>query len=147
MSKRHDAIFEDVLKDMNREATPAEEDRSATRFLRRSNALADVGEREEKVLRWVDPEHCVMWAHHNRAYELLNEDNCRDLIDSIKSQGQQEFPAIVRRKHAPGGVEYEVVCGGAAAFCGVVASLPQLSAVSLFGRSSRHDRRGSFPLG
>ena len=111
MSKRHDAIFEDVLKDMNREATPAEEDRSATRFLRRSNALADVGEREEKVLRWVDPEHCVMWAHHNRAYELLNEDNCRDLIDSIKSQGQQEFPAIVRRKHAPGGVEYEVVCG------------------------------------
>jgi ParB family transcriptional regulator, chromosome partitioning protein len=111
VSKRHDAIFEDVLKDMNREATPAEEDRSATRFLRRSNALADVGEREEKVLRWVDPELCVMWAHHNRAYELLNEDNCRDLIDSIKSQGQQEFPAIVRRKHAPGGVEYEVVCG------------------------------------
>ncbi len=111
MSKRHDAIFEDVLKDMNREAVPAEEDRGATRFLRRSNALADVGEREEKVLRWVDPSHCAMWARHNRAYDLLNEDNCRDLIDSIKSQGQQEFPAIVRRLQAPGGVEYEVICG------------------------------------
>lgn len=111
MSKRHDAIFEDVLKDLNKEGAPVEEDRGATRFLRRSNALAEVGEREEKVLRWVDPAHCVMWARHNRAYELLNEDNCRDLIDSIKSQGQQEFPAIVRRLQGGGGAEYEVICG------------------------------------
>lgn len=111
MSKRHDAIFEDVLKDLNKEAAPAEEDRGATRFLRRSNALADAGEREEKVLRWVDPTHCVMWERHNRAYELLNEDNCRDLIDSIKSQGQQEFPAIVRRLQGGSNAEFEVICG------------------------------------
>jgi ParB family chromosome partitioning protein len=111
VSKRHDAIFGDVLKDLNKETAPVEEDRGATRFLRRSNALADVGEREEKVLRWVDPAHCVMWTNHNRAYELLNEDNCRDLIDSIKSQGQQEFPAIVRRRQGAGGAEYEVICG------------------------------------
>ena len=43
MSKRHDAIFEDVLKDLGKEAAPSDEDRGATRFLRRSNALADVG--------------------------------------------------------------------------------------------------------
>ena len=110
MSKRHDAIFEDVLKDLGKEAAPSDEDRGATRFLRRSNALADVGEREEKVLRWVDPGQCAMWSRHNRAYELLNEDNCRDLIDSIRSQGQQEFPAIVRRLHGAG-AEYEVICG------------------------------------
>jgi ParB family chromosome partitioning protein len=110
MSKRHDAIFEDVLKGLTKDAAQADEDRGATRFLRRSNALADAGEREEKVLRWVDPALCVMWAGHNRAYELLNEDNCRDLIDSIKSQGQQEFPAIVRRLKG-GGAEYEVICG------------------------------------
>lgn len=110
MSKRHDAIFEDVLKDLGKEASPSDEDRGATRFLRRSNALADVGEREEKVLRWVDPAQCAMWSRHNRAYELLNEDNCRDLIDSIRSQGQQEFPAIVRRLHGAG-AEYEVICG------------------------------------
>ncbi len=107
MSKRHDAIFGDVLKDLNADPVP-EEDRGGTRFLRRSNALADAGEREEKVLRWVDPATCVMWARHNRAYGLLNEDNCRDLIDSIRSQGQQEFPAIVRRVQGGG---YEVICG------------------------------------
>lgn len=48
MSKRHDAIFEDVLKDLNKDAAQGEDDRGGTRFLRRSNALAEVGEREER---------------------------------------------------------------------------------------------------
>ena len=108
MSKRHDAIFNDVLKDIP-EATPPE--KSGTRFLKRSNALSESGEREEKLLRWVEPERCAMWSRHNRAYDLLTEDNCRDLIDSIKAQGQQEFPAIVRRLPAGQGAEYEVICG------------------------------------
>lgn len=108
MSKRHNAIFDDVLKDIAEDAAP---EKTGTRFLKRSNALAESGEREEKLLRWVDPERCVMWKGHNRAYELLNGENCRDLIDSIKSQGQQEFPAIVRRLPAGQGAEYEVICG------------------------------------
>lgn len=108
MSKRHDAIFDDVLKDIA-EATPPE--RAGARFLKRSNALADSGEREEKTLRWVDPDACVMWRRHNRAYDLLTADNCRDLIDSLRAQGQQEFPAVVRRLPAGQGAEYEVICG------------------------------------
>lgn len=108
MSKRHDAIFDDVLKDLS---APAASDKGGARFLKRSNALADTGEREEKVLRWVDPAVCVMWDRHNRAYDLLNEENCRDLIDSIKAQGQQEFPAIVRKLPAGQGADYEVICG------------------------------------
>lgn len=108
MSKRHNAIFDDVLKDIGEESRP---EKSGARFLKRTNALADSGEREEKLLRWVDPDRCVMWARHNRAYELLNAENCRDLIDSIKSQGQQEFPAIVRKLPSGEGAEYEVICG------------------------------------
>jgi len=108
VSKRHNAIFDDVLKDIP-EASGAE--KSGARFLKRSNALAESGEREEKLLRWVDPERCVMWQRHNRAYGLLNEENCRDLIDSIRAQGQQEFPAVVRRLPAGEGAEYEVICG------------------------------------
>lgn len=108
MSKRHDAIFNDVLKDIPEAAAP---EKSGTRFLKRSNALSESGEREEKLLRWVEPERCAMWSRHNRAYDLLTEDNCRDLIDSIKAQGQQEFPAIVRRLPAGQGAEYEVICG------------------------------------
>ena len=69
MSKRHNAIFDDVLRDMD-EPVPAAE-KGGARFLKRSNALAESGTREEKVLRWVDPATCVMWERHNRAYELL----------------------------------------------------------------------------
>ncbi len=111
MSKRHDAVFDDVLKDLGEDAP--KRDRSGARFLKRSNTMAEQasGERQEKVLRLVDPASCKMWDGHNRAYELLTEANCRDLIDGILSQGQQEFPAIVRRLPAGQGAEYEVICG------------------------------------
>ena len=84
----------------------------AGRFLKRSSALSEraAGETEEKTMRWIDPSDAVMWDRHNRDYELLNEDNCRDLIDGIKSQGRQEFPAIVR-KRAGEGAPFEVICG------------------------------------
>ena len=111
MSKRHDAVFDDVLKDLG-DGKPAR-DRSAARFLKRSNTMAEQasGERKEKVLRLVDPATCRMWEGHNRAYDLLSPDNCRDLIDGILSQGQQEFPAIVRRLPEGQGAEFEVICG------------------------------------
>jgi len=51
-----------------------------------------------------------MWGRHNRAYILLSEDNCRDLIDGIRSQGRQEFPAILRKTGDPN-QHYEVICG------------------------------------
>ncbi len=107
MSKRHDAIFDDVLKGLD--GTPEATDRAGARFLRRTNALAETASREEKTLLWVDPEECVMWEGHNRAYRLLTEENCRDLIDSMRAQGRQEFPAIVRKRAE--GAPYEVICG------------------------------------
>lgn len=114
MSKRHDAIFDDVLKGFD-ETTP-EKDRAGARFLKRSTALAEqaTGQRQEKTLRLVDPATCVMWERHNRAYDALTEANTRDLIDGLLSQGQQEFPAIVRRlrpAHEGQGPEFEVICG------------------------------------
>lgn len=114
MSKRHDAIFDDVIRNLGEDA-PASE-RGGARFLKRSTSMAEqaAGQRQEKVLRLVDPATCVMWARHNRAYELLTAENCRDLIDGILSQGQQEFPAVVRRlrsAHEGEGPEFEVICG------------------------------------
>jgi ParB family transcriptional regulator, chromosome partitioning protein len=45
---------------------------------------------------WVDPALCRPWAHHNRAYELLTENRCGDLISGFRSLGRQQRPAIVR---------------------------------------------------
>jgi ParB family chromosome partitioning protein len=110
MSKKHDAIFDDVLSDLDAPAQP--QTRESARFLKRSTTIGDrlAGELEEKTLRWVDPSECRMWERHNRDYDLLNEENCRDLIDGIRAQGRQEFPAIVRPVTDPH-FKYEVICG------------------------------------
>ena len=114
MSKKHDAIFDDVLSGLGQGARVAkpEKDRSSNRFLNRGNALGEKlsGEIDEKVLQRVDPARCKMWEHHNRAYNLLNPENCADLIEGIRAQGQQEFPAIVR-KISDADYDYEVICG------------------------------------
>ncbi|MEV8468314.1 ParB/RepB/Spo0J family partition protein [Fluviibacterium sp. DFM31] len=121
MSKKHDALFDDILSGLDAQPTDAAptpesaapKDRGGARFLKRSTTIGDrlSGEIEEKTLKWVDPAECRMWAHHNRAYDLLTEDSCRDLIDGIRAQGRQEFPAIVRRVSDGGAQAYEVICG------------------------------------
>ncbi|SDZ57772.1 chromosome partitioning protein, ParB family [Jannaschia faecimaris] len=108
MSKKHGHL-DDVLADLD---TPMEQGRAGARFLSRQTRVSDrlSGEVEEKTLRWIDPAQARMWARHNRAYDLLTEDNCRDLIDGIRSQGKQEFPAIVRRT-GDAETPYEVIAG------------------------------------
>ena len=109
MSKKHDAIFDDVLSGLD---DPAPREPTGARFLKRSTSIGErmSGERQEKTLHLVDPARCRMWARHNRDYALLTEENCRDLIDGIKAQGQQEFPAIVRRLEGEAH-DFEVICG------------------------------------
>ena len=61
--------------------------------------------------RLVDPARCRIWQYHNRDYAALSVGNCADLIDSIKSQGRQEVPAIVRRIPDDPEHAFEVICG------------------------------------
>ena len=113
MTKKHDAIFDDVLSGMGAEQRAEKKDRSASRFLKRGNAIGDKlgGDVDEKTLLWVDPARCRMWDRHNRDYDLLTPENCADLIEGIQQQGRQEFPAIVRRVAGEEGIDYEVICG------------------------------------
>jgi ParB family chromosome partitioning protein len=59
----------------------------------------------------VEPSQCKIWDRHNRAYELLNETRCKDLIDQFKETGKQEFPGIVRLIEGGGEIKYEIICG------------------------------------
>ena len=120
MSRKHDDVYGALGGDLDPgvepgavpRAEPVREQRGGARFLKRTNALGErlAGGVEEKTLLWVDPEDCVMWERHNRAYGLLSEDGCRDLIDAIRAQGRQEFPAVVRAREGEG-APYEVICG------------------------------------
>ena len=79
----------------------------------RSNRLAELtsGAVVTRTHELVDPARCRMWTGHNREYSLLNEERCADLIESMKSQGKQEIPAIVRRVHGEAEFDFEVICG------------------------------------
>ncbi|MBB4659491.1 ParB/RepB/Spo0J family partition protein [Parvularcula dongshanensis] len=80
----------------------------------REGALSEVasGRVRDVRLRLVDPATCRMWSKHNRLYDLLTKESCAELIGSIRAQGKQEVPAVVRRlRDDPEGYEYEVVAG------------------------------------
>lgn len=84
-----------------------------TRVNDRMSALARVtsGDVKEKTLRLVDPARCRMWSRHNRRYDLLSAERCADLLESLRAQGSQEFPAIVRRVEDDPAYDFEVICG------------------------------------
>lgn len=79
----------------------------------RENRLAELSEGglATRVHESVDPATCRLWDGHNRDYAALTEEGCADLIASLKAQGRQEVPAIVRRLTGEPKYRFEVICG------------------------------------
>lgn len=79
----------------------------------RGNRLSELaaGAVVSSTLELVDPARCRMWAGHNREYASLSAERCQDLIESMKAQGKQEMPAIVRRVSGTDDYDFEVICG------------------------------------
>jgi ParB family chromosome partitioning protein len=79
----------------------------------RESRLAELasGNAVSRTHELVDPARCRMWVGHNREYSLLDEHRCADLIESIKAQGRQELPAVVRRVRDDPNYDFEVICG------------------------------------
>ncbi|MDO6414317.1 ParB/RepB/Spo0J family partition protein [Sphingomonas sp. BIUV-7] len=79
----------------------------------RSQTLARIatGKTVADRTEWVDPARCRPWRMHNRDLDHLNEDSCRDLIDSFLSAKKQRIPAIVRRVRDDPDFDYEIVAG------------------------------------
>lgn len=116
MSKKNSGFAADLAAgiDLTDEAAAPRRSSIASNVLTgRSNRLADLasGAIVSRTHELVDPARCRMWAGHNRDYALLNEERCADLIESIKAQGRQEIPAIVRRLSGQDGYDFEVICG------------------------------------
>lgn len=92
---------------------PTDSTEPSSRLSSRMSGLARVtsGDVQEKTLRLVDPGRCRIWSRHNRRYDLLTVENCADLLEGLKSQNKQEFPAIVRPVHDDPNYDYEVIAG------------------------------------
>ncbi|WP_083957605.1 ParB/RepB/Spo0J family partition protein [Tateyamaria omphalii] len=59
----------------------------------------------------IDPALCRLWPGNPRAARTLTDDACADLIDSLRTQGRQELPAIVRPLPQDDTHSYEIICG------------------------------------
>lgn len=99
--------------DLSTETAPRRTGIAANVLTGRSNRIAELasGTVVNRTHELVDPARCRMWAGHNREYGLLSEQRCADLIESMKAQGRQEIPAIVRRVVGDSGCDFEVICG------------------------------------
>ena len=99
--------------DLSSEAAPRRSGIAANVLTGRANRIAELasGAVVTRIHELVDPTRCRMWSGHNREYSLLNEQHCADLIESIKAQGRQEIPAIVRRVIGDPEHDFEVICG------------------------------------
>ncbi|MBB4615777.1 ParB/RepB/Spo0J family partition protein [Novosphingobium taihuense] len=97
---------------LQKDAAPASH-RPTETLVSRGNTLAELstGVKSVKTQQRVDPAKCKMWVHHNRDYGALDYTRCQDLIESIKAQGKQEVPAIVRRLTGDPDYDFEVICG------------------------------------
>jgi ParB family chromosome partitioning protein len=107
------SILAGLVADRPVTETPKPAGEGTARVGDRLSALARVtsGDYAEKTFRLVDPDRCRMWARHNRAYALLTAESCGDLLDSLRAQGQQEFPAVVRRVSGDPDIDWEVIAG------------------------------------
>ena len=93
--------------------TPTAPAEGAGRLSTRMSGLARVasGDFKEITQKLVDPARCRIWTRHNRRYDLLSPESCADLLEALRSQGFQEFPAIVRRVTDDPNFDYEVIAG------------------------------------
>lgn len=115
MSRKNSGFAADLAAgiDLSNEPVQRRSNIASNVLTGRSNRLADLaaGAIVTRTHELVDPGRCRMWDGHNRDYALLNEERCADLIESIKAQGRQEIPAIVRRLTGDPQHDFEVICG------------------------------------
>lgn len=71
---------------------------------------AAAGKRRQVVEYSVDPRRCRMWGYHNRLQDYIDENNCSELIESIRINGQRQ-PALAREVRNDPDYDYELIYG------------------------------------
>lgn len=103
------SIAEEVMRELGNDTPDAQATPKV--LTRRQTAISKLsGDIVYDQDEWVDPAICRPSSENARDYSQLTYENCRDLIEGIKSEGQQRFPSIVRRVEG-GDATYEVVAG------------------------------------
>lgn len=65
---------------------------------------------ERQTLLHVDANRCRIWDGNPRRYDLLDEKECEDLINSLRDEGQKE-PALARPVMNDPAYDFEIIVG------------------------------------
>jgi ParB/RepB/Spo0J family partition protein len=65
---------------------------------------------ERETIFQVDPKRVRPWKYHNRTAAWYSKDRCKDLIDSLAKDGQQQ-PALARKLTGDPDSDYELIYG------------------------------------
>jgi ParB family transcriptional regulator, chromosome partitioning protein len=68
------------------------------------------GRLKQETIIAVNPKRCRLWSYHNRDQRFLTPENCADIIESMKSNGQ-DTPALVRELINDPDYDYELIYG------------------------------------
>lgn len=71
-------------------------------------AKAIQGERITLVI--ADPKRCRPWKYHDRAPSWYTDENCKDLIDTMRVEGQRQ-PVLARRLTGDPNYDFELIYG------------------------------------
>ena len=113
MARKQSDYLADLLGGADEPPAPMQERVRPNTLLSRESALARVqsGEVKQVTQLLLDPARVRVWPGNARHYDLLNEENCGELIDSLIAEGGQKVPAVVRRVTDDPRFEYEVIAG------------------------------------
>ena len=109
------ANLSDIARSVKERADPSPFDKPtaarpvmATAEMALTGRLVPALEREN--IFSVEPKRCRPWKYHNRTSGWYTRERCRDLIESIAKDGQQE-PVVARRLAGDAQFDYELIYG------------------------------------
>jgi ParB/RepB/Spo0J family partition protein len=86
------------------------------------------------VVEAVDPFACRLWDFHDRLDEYINEDSCREIIESFRRDGQKH--PVLARPSKLGDARYELIFGARRLFAARHLGVPLLARIR-----ELHDRQ------
>jgi ParB/RepB/Spo0J family partition protein len=109
MTKSFGINFEDL------EAKSKKDNVSETRTTAQTGELRKIHSRKESIRRErvvsVDPKRCKMWEFADRDPQGLNEEECKDLLDTMSPPNKQLIPALGRKLNDDPDYDYELIYG------------------------------------
>src|SRR5208282_1788577 len=109
------ANLSDIARSVKERADPSPFDKpTAARPVMAAAEMALTGRLvpalERENIFSVEPKRCRPWKYHNRTSSWYTRERCKDLIESIAKDGQQE-PVVARRLAGDTQYDYELIYG------------------------------------